>query len=91
MKSIKTFAIAAAFGLASITAMPLQAAPNKDDCKANFTKISPDGDMALDSDQGKKYSQVATQVDVNNDGKISEDEYTVACTKDLFKEIEKTG
>lgn len=91
MTFLKISTAAAVLGLVTAIALPVNAAPNKDDCIAKFTKMSPKGDMALSSETGKKYTEVAQDVDVNKDGMISKDEYTVGCTKDLFKEIEKDG
>lgn len=88
MTLIKITTSAAVLGMAAVLAMPVSAAPNRDDCIARFTKESPKGDMDLKSDTGKRYTQVATEVDVNKDGKISQDEYIVACTKDVFKDIQ---
>ena len=91
MTYIKYTAIAAALGLATAVAMPVNAAPNKDQCKAEFSEINSSRDVRLDSDKGKQFSEVASQVDVNKDGMISSDEYIVACTKDILKETRNKG
>lgn len=77
--------MAVAIGLVTVFAMPANAVPNKDQCIAEFAKINESREVRLESEEGKQFTEVASQVDVNGDGMISEDEYIVACTEEIVK------
>lgn len=91
-KFMKISAMAAMIGAGAMFAIPASAdLPTDADCKAEFSSADKNRNQRLDTAEYKEYDQVKSQVDVNNDGQITADEYIVACKQDTFNKHKKQG
>lgn len=80
---------AAAFSTPATAQQGIEWTPES--CKSEWTKVDADEDGKLSATEAQPYSTVKTNIDTDKDGIISADEYTVACTGGVFKDMKKQG
>ncbi len=87
---IKRSAVVSMFVIAGII-IPAAAAPTDADCKAMWTKADANKDGFVDGAEATKFLAAikasGKSYDVNNDGKLSQDEFMKACKDGVFASI----
>jgi hypothetical protein len=94
-RTMKISALAALIAGSSALAIPASAQQGiewtPESCKSEWTKVDANEDGKLSAKEAQPYTQVKTNIDTDNDGVITADEYTVACTGGAFKDMKKQG
>lgn len=80
---------AAAFSIPASAQQGIEWTPER--CAAEWTRFDGDGDGRLVGPEAEPMTRVETKVDTNDDGYISEDEYTVACNDGAFRDMKTQG
>lgn len=93
--TIKSTAIAAIVAGTAVFTIPASAQQGiewtPEMCATEWDKVDANRDGQLDANEAKPYSKVQSNVDVDKDGMISADEYTVACKGGVFKDMQRQG
>jgi hypothetical protein len=73
--------------------IPAAAAPSDADCKAMWTKADADKNGTIEGAEATKFMEAIKKsgkgYDANNDGKLTQDEFTNACKDGVFASLAK--
>lgn len=78
-------------GLASTVSAQDNRFQNPQQCVAEVGTLDANSDGFVDNTEYSQYGDIQTSVDTDSDGKISQDELTVACDSDLANSLMPKG
>ncbi|MEZ5925185.1 MAG: hypothetical protein R3D57_12460 [Hyphomicrobiaceae bacterium] len=91
MKAILSLATVVAISASSLAGVALAQTTSPEDCVAEIGKLDTDGDGFVMNNEASAYGEIGTNIDVDNDGRLSVEERTVACQNGLIQSMRSKG